>query len=70
MAAHELGPEAYRAMYENSPDGVLFTSPDGRVLAANASACQILGRTEAEICAVGRQGMADHSDERWGPPAG
>ena len=61
-----LGPEAYRAMYDNSLDGVLFTAPDGRVLAANAAACAILGRSEAEIRAVGRQGMSDHSDERWG----
>jgi PAS domain S-box-containing protein len=61
-----LGPEAYRALYDNSPDGVLFTVPDGRVLAANPAACQILGRTEAEICSAGRQGMADHTDERWG----
>lgn len=65
--AEVLGPEAYRALYDNSPDGVLFTVPDGRVLAANNAACQILGRTEAEICSVGRQGLADHTDERWGP---
>ncbi len=52
-------------MYDNSPEGVLFTAPDGRVLAANSAACRILGRTEAEICALGRQGMSDHSDERW-----
>src|SRR4051812_14913291 len=61
--ADVLGPEAYRALYDHSPDGVLFTVPDGRVLAANNAACQILGRTEAEICSVGRQGMADHTDE-------
>jgi PAS domain S-box-containing protein len=65
--AEVLGPEAYRALYDNSPDGVLFTVPDGRVLAANTAACQILGRTEAEICSVGRQGLADPTDERWGP---
>src|SRR5947209_19810001 len=65
--AEVLGPEDYRALYENSPDGVLFTVPDGRVLAANAAACQILLRTEAEICSVGRQGLADHTDDRWGP---
>jgi diguanylate cyclase (GGDEF)-like protein/PAS domain S-box-containing protein len=54
-------------MYENSPDGVLFTAPDGRVLAANPAACEIFGRTEAQIRAIGRQGMADDTDERWGP---
>ena len=61
------GPEAYQAMYENSPDGVLFTVPDGRVLAANPAACQILRRSEAEICSLGRQGLADPTDERWAP---
>lgn len=60
-----LDAEAYRALYDFSPDGVLFTSPDGRVLAANPAACQILGRSEPEICARGRQGLADTSDARW-----
>ena len=64
-ATDVLGPAAYRALYENSPDGVLFTVPDGRVLAANPAACQILGRTEAEICSLGRQGLADLTDDRW-----
>jgi len=63
--AEELGPEAYRAMYEFSPDGVLFTAPDGRVFAANPAACEMLGRSEAQICAVGREGLADQGDERW-----
>ena len=60
-----LGPKAYRALYEHSPDGVLFTVPDGRVLAANPAACRILQRTEAEICALGRQRLADPTDPRW-----
>ncbi|HET8980639.1 MAG TPA: PAS domain-containing protein [Solirubrobacteraceae bacterium] len=66
-AGGALGAEAYRALYEFSPYGVLFTAPDGRVLAANPAACEILGRTEAEICTLGRQGMADDSDPRWAP---
>lgn len=61
----QLGSEDYRALYENSPDGALFTAPDGRVLAANPAACKILGRTEQEICRIGRQAMMDHDDERW-----
>jgi diguanylate cyclase (GGDEF)-like protein/PAS domain S-box-containing protein len=63
----ELGLEAYRALYDNSPDGVMFTIPDGRVLAANPAACEIFRMTEAEICALGRRGLADETDERWGP---
>ncbi|MGZ6691622.1 MAG: PAS domain S-box protein [Solirubrobacteraceae bacterium] len=65
QATRVIGPEASLALYENSPDGVLFTVPDGTVLAVNPAACQILGRTEAEICSLGRQGMADQTDKRW-----
>jgi PAS domain S-box-containing protein len=64
-SAHQLGAEAYRALYEYSPDGVMFTVPDGRILAANPAACRLLGRSEEEICAVGRSGLADHADQRW-----
>lgn len=61
----QLDPEAYRALYEHSPDGVLFTATDGRVLAANPAACEVLGRSEPEICALGRQMLVDPGDERW-----
>jgi PAS domain S-box-containing protein len=60
-----LGPEAYLAIFEHSLDGVLFTIPDGQVLAANPAACQLLGRSEEEICVLGRQGLADSTDPRW-----
>lgn len=60
-----LGTEAYLAIFEYSLDGVLFTVPDGRVLAANPAACQLLGRSEEDICAIGRQGLADPADPRW-----
>ena len=62
-----IGEGAYRALYRYSPDGVLFTVPDGRVIAANPAACEILGRTESEIRHLGRPGLADHADERWAP---
>ena len=54
----------YRALFENSIDGVLLTAPDGRVFAANPEACRMLGRTEEELCAVGRAGVVDQSDPR------
>ena len=53
-----------RAVFEHSLDGVLLTAPDGAILAANPAACAMLGRTEAEICAVGRRGVLDPSDPR------
>jgi diguanylate cyclase (GGDEF)-like protein/PAS domain S-box-containing protein len=60
-----LGPDDYRAIYDYSPDGVLFTSPDGRIIAANPRACEILGRPEREICGLKRQQLMDHDDDRW-----
>ena len=60
-----LSTEAYEAIYRYSVDGVLFTIPDGRVLAANPAACEILGLSEAEICARGREGLAVMEDEGW-----
>jgi PAS domain S-box-containing protein len=47
----------YEAIFRQNVDGVLFTAPDGRVLAANPAACDILQRTEWEICRAGRAGV-------------
>ena len=55
----------YRMAFENSFDGILLTSVDGSVQAANPSACQILGRTELEIFRDGRKGIVDESDSRF-----
>ncbi len=52
-------------MYDFSPDGVLFTAPDGRILAANPAACEILGMPETQVRTRGRQGLADPDDARW-----
>lgn len=60
-----LEPEAYAAIFDHTTDGVLFTIPDGTVLAANQSACALLRQTEEEICAAGRRGIADATDPRW-----
>ena len=56
--------ERYRAFFEHSLDAVLLTAPDGRVLAANRAACELFGRTEAEICAGGRNSAVDLDDPR------
>jgi diguanylate cyclase (GGDEF)-like protein/PAS domain S-box-containing protein len=65
-AAGVLGAEALGTLYEHLPDGVLFAAPDGRVMAANPAACEILGRGEVEMCSLGHQGTIDHTDDRWG----
>ncbi|MHC1754417.1 MAG: PAS domain S-box protein [Methanosarcina sp.] len=56
------GEELYRALFENSNDAVLLTSPDGTVYAANPEACRIFGMTEEEIIRAGRSGVVDTSD--------
>jgi PAS domain S-box-containing protein len=56
--------DGYRLLFENSLDGILLTAPDGRIFAANAAACRMFGRTEEEICRLGRDGLVDASDPR------
>lgn len=54
----------YRSLIENSIDGMMLTSPDGTILAANPAMCRMLGYTEPEIVALGRQGLMDQTDPR------
>ena len=54
--------ERFRSIYEHSLDAIFLTRPDGNILAANPAACRILGRTEQEICEIGRAGIVDFSD--------
>lgn len=61
LAASE---ERHRLLFENSMDGILLTVPDGRVLAANPTACQMFRATEAEIVAGGREALIDPADPR------
>ena len=59
--------ERYRALFDNSSDGILLTAPDGSILAANPAACRMLQRSEEEICRAGRSGLVDTSDPRLAP---
>jgi len=56
--------QRYRLLLQNSADGILLSSPDGSILSANPAACRLLGRTEDEICRLGRAGIVDMSDPR------
>jgi diguanylate cyclase (GGDEF)-like protein/PAS domain S-box-containing protein len=58
----QLGPDDYEAIFRHSIDGVLFSVPDGRVLAANPAACDILRMSETAICRVGRAGILVKDD--------
>ncbi len=52
----------YRSLFENSMDGILLTSPDGRIFDANPSACSIFQRTREQIIASTRGDLLDSSD--------
>ena len=52
----------YRALFENSMDAILLASPDGKIVEANSAACEMFGRTEAEIVTLGREGLVAQSD--------
>ena len=51
-------------MFEHSMDAVLLTSPDGRIIMANAACEAMLGYTEAELQRLGRQAVVEPSDPR------
>lgn len=52
----------YRMLYEQSKDGIAISRPDGVILAVNPAGCQLVGRSEAEICGLGFAGTIDDSD--------
>jgi PAS domain S-box-containing protein len=54
--------ERYRSVLDNSLDAVLLTAPDGTILSANRSACDLFGMPEAEIIGTGRNGIVDTED--------
>ena len=57
--------EGLHSIFEHSVDGILFSAPDGRILAANPAAASILRMNASEICERGRSGLADPTDGRW-----
>jgi len=60
-----VGLAAYRVLFEHNPEGVLFSTPDGRISAANPAACALLDMSGEEICQLGRDGLVDQEDPRW-----
>jgi PAS domain-containing protein len=48
----------FDALLAQSADPALLSRPDGTVLRANAAACAALGRLEAELQALGSNGLA------------
>jgi diguanylate cyclase (GGDEF)-like protein/PAS domain S-box-containing protein len=62
-----IGATDYEAIYRHNLDGVLLTTPDGHILAANPAACSILGRSEREITLHGRDALVVADDPRLAP---
>ena len=56
--------ERFHLLFDNSVDGIMLTTPEGGILAANAAACQMFGWTEEELRRLGRNGIVDFSDRR------
>ena len=54
----------YHLLFENSGEAILLTNPDGTIYSANPEACRIFGRSEDEICKLGRNGICDFNDPR------
>lgn len=54
----------FRSLFENNMDAVFLARADGRVTAANPTACAMFGMTEEELRSAGRQGLAAPDDPR------
>jgi len=54
----------YRSLFENSLEGVLLNTTDGRILSANHAAQQIFAYSEEELRAIGHRGLT-----HWDDPA-
>ncbi len=69
MVVHDtdtVGLAAYRVLFAHSSDGVLFCTQDGRITSANPAACSMLDLPAEQIFSLGRDGLIDQEDPRWG----
>ncbi len=58
-----LGLTAYRVLFERAPEGIIISTLDGQVHAANPAACRMLAMTETEIRRRGRAALVDNPDD-------
>jgi PAS domain S-box-containing protein len=56
--------ERFRAVFENSMDGILFSAPDGRIFDANPAVCKMTGYSEGELIELGMNHVLDLADPR------
>jgi diguanylate cyclase (GGDEF)-like protein/PAS domain S-box-containing protein len=57
----------YRAVFEHCTDAILLTGADGRILSANAAACQLFGYTASEMLECKVDQLLDSSDPGLAP---
>jgi PAS domain S-box-containing protein/putative nucleotidyltransferase with HDIG domain len=55
----------FHQLFDENPEAVLLTDPAGHVFAANPAACDLLRRSQPEICLAGRLGLVDTADPRF-----
>ncbi len=58
----QVGASDFEALYRHNLDGVLVSTPDGHILAANPAACELLRGSERQIIDAGREGLMDAAD--------
>lgn len=63
--AQELltGERKFRALFENSLDALLLTSPSGDICGANPACCALFGRTEEELLGLRRMDIVADPNE-------
>ena len=61
-----VGLAASRVLFAHTSEGVLIWTHEGRITAANPAACTMLDLPAEEVCRLGRDGLVDQEDSRWG----
>ena len=65
MSAQPPGADdPFRSIFEHSIDAILLATPEGHLLAANPEACRMFGRSQEELCAIGRPAILDPDDPK------
>ena len=59
--------EQFQMLFENSPDAILFTKPDGSIFLINPGAERMLGWSKDEISGLGRYDISNVNDPRLIP---
>lgn len=69
LAAEEMkaSERMYRRMFDTAPDGVLLEELGGRIIGVNKRACELLGYSEAELCAMKVDDLVPAATREWLP---